>query len=478
MAPVITVGYTCMKFSDARDAVFAAKPVFKKILEEKGDLSLYDYFQGSFHSAPAIPEERKKEFIETFRKEVSRYMGSDVADSAAMQLEKNYYVSTADHHGPLTHPFFGNSALVQSFVNKAAGFHNIIVLSCGGISMDNSSFPRGFLLHDDELAEVRLHLLSRHKDEPVFVRAPYALTDYDAMMRELQASSLSGSAQQKFTNVIAPIYRDSHAFSYATYSEQISYTNFLFWKTIPEQADMNLIYLEQESFVIRLLLEHHLGKGTVLDALLNDTVWHNSFAAQFDGIDGAFSKEKNKGTFLWWSVLGGKRHAVKQDELLSGQALIDALIHRQLMPSMALTYCVLAFYYGLHCGGGFSQVNYLAHMKEAYQKMLAECGVPEKEYSFLKEVDTSFFCGEFVLADIGNGDKKVPASPYDLVVYGDKKSGSALLEKAKDGTLVEAVDALMPELYKIVTGTTVGEAPDSSYTSSDYEKETVLLLRK
>src|SRR6185503_4602190 len=58
--------------------------------------------------------------------------------------------STADHTGPLTHPFFVNSNLLTAASLKThadPALENVIVLSCANISLNNSSLPRGILYH-------------------------------------------------------------------------------------------------------------------------------------------------------------------------------------------------------------------------------------------------------------------------------------------------------------------------------------------
>ena len=61
------------------------------------------------------------------------------------------------------------------------------------------------------------------------------------------------------------------------------------------------------------------------------------------------------------------------------EALAAALRKRELMPTMALCFIVLSFYYGLRCGGGFLQPNYLTQLKEAYARFLTEIKAENSE---------------------------------------------------------------------------------------------------
>jgi hypothetical protein len=61
-------------------------------------------------------------------------------------LSKNYAVSTAEHHGPLGHPFFFQSAILRGLVNPEEA---IVNLCTSHVSLGNSSYPRGIVFHGD-----------------------------------------------------------------------------------------------------------------------------------------------------------------------------------------------------------------------------------------------------------------------------------------------------------------------------------------
>ena len=470
-----------LSFDAIRKTVLDAKPVLAQVLEEHGSESLLEYFKQGPQGSASVPEDRKDEFLSVFRDMTARIVGNVAAESATRELSESWYVSTADHHGPLTHPFFFNSALMQAAANRAAGKRTVVVLSCAGISVDNSSFPRGFLVHDEQLRQLRLRLVSRtESSQPVYSLSAYRHKEIASLKNQIDASSLSFALKLNLIESVLPIYASSEALSFSRYGEQMTYSNFYLWKLLPGQHDTDLIYLEQEALVAQLIVRHHLEAETVISELLTDARWQETFEQEFDGIAGAHSIEKGNGTFLFWGIEDSKRVALKRgDERISSRSRIrEGLETGTLMPSMSLTYCVLAFYYGINCGGGFSQVNYLTYMKEAYVRLLSKYDASGEERTMLVGVETRFFCGEFVLATLGAGAELVSATPLDMYLYSNGETEGLLDMAMRAHTLRGAVDAIMPELYKIVTGKPVPEQAISGYTQASNEKAILSVLRK
>lgn len=96
-----------------KEEVFQKKPVLKKLVQDYGDISLFEYAQKNYHGSKNVITERKEEFLNfIYHYTTSRFgdtMGHQVRDS----LEKEYCVSTAEHHGPLGHSFFFQSAILR-----------------------------------------------------------------------------------------------------------------------------------------------------------------------------------------------------------------------------------------------------------------------------------------------------------------------------------------------------------------------------
>ncbi|OGH75724.1 MAG: hypothetical protein A3G00_03200 [Candidatus Magasanikbacteria bacterium RIFCSPLOWO2_12_FULL_43_12] len=456
-----------MTFKDLRDKVLQRTPIFRRILNEKGNLSLLDFFKETADSLlPPVSLARQEEFFTVLKNLIDKYINPAISGDAIKQLRVNYRASTTDHHGPLTHPFFSNSHFVRSLANEQRGRNCVFVFSVGGVSLNNSSFPRGFFFHNNDLGKECLHFFSlRYRQHPVFALPRYQESTLDAIVEEIDKNkNFSIGFKERLKEITRDVCLQPRLFSARSYSEQITYLNYCLWKKMPGQSAVNLIYLEQENIVNELLLAYHLGRDTALFRLLTDESALRAFEKYFDGIAGAFSSESARGTILFWAIQNGRRKRLIRDGLilasedgeyriaLEPTALREAILKKEIMPSMALTFIVLSFYYGLSCGGGFLQVSYLTAMKEAYRSLRQTIGAGQIEIDQLSSISTDYFCGEFVLGTLSNQGRDVPATPFDFLLYANGDTAERLRDTASKRSLNEAVDQMMPELYKIVYG--------------------------
>ncbi len=457
-----------------RKAVWEKKPALKALVAEHGGKSIAEYIRTSAPKPRALEEKRKQELSATFFDIVQPMLGNEVATKATEHLLKTLFVSTADHHGPICHPFFMNVNVVQGIVNQEENPSDpapIIVLSCGGISLNNSSFPRGLLVHDKH-SEQHVPLVSlRYRHVPVYALGSYMSSNIKILEKKMKQVVRGASiAVQEKAKAIIDIYKRDDVLSRTRYSKQVTITNHRFWKLLPGQENIDLIYVEQEDVVIKLLLRYHMQAKTMPHRILFDKEVTQLFKENFDGIMGAFHEKNQHGTFLFWGIQDGARirfqydqvqHALVSDDSritipLNPATIQTALEKHELMPSMALTFIVLMFYYGITCSGGFSQINYLPAMQKAYVTMLRAMDENEE----MKHVDLlqgNIFRGEFVLATLArqkdtNGKHPVHATSIDYYIYSDETTPDRMRRLAATTSLSDAIDAMMPALYKIVTG--------------------------
>lgn len=62
-----------------------------------------------------------------------------MAESVVNALSRNYAVSTAEHHGPMGHPFFFQSTLLRAITQSE---RLVINFATSHVSLGNSSYPR------------------------------------------------------------------------------------------------------------------------------------------------------------------------------------------------------------------------------------------------------------------------------------------------------------------------------------------------
>lgn len=463
-----------------REAVLAKKPVLREILEKHGTKMLYDYAKDydAVNVNPPV-KRRQDEFITALGAIVERKLGAEIARSVEKQLEKFYYVSTADHHGPISHPFFVNSNLLIASPYgdfPESPLHNVIVLACANVSQNNSSFPRGIQFHS--LTKGKTSVVSapffpaQTRLCPVFNFRAYTKEDIARTKKALQQKAQNGEARKidadNVCQLISEIYEDPSAFACQTYSEQITRTNQKLWNKFFESSNLTqapqLVYLEIEEVVAELLVQYHLYNDTTVHHMLFDLTCFPLIHEYFEGITGTFSTTEGWGTYFFWALPEGAKYRVQlvregntlvtPDRSftipLTPEGIQKGLESKVLVPSTMLNYVLLSFYYGLKCLGGFSQVNYLTFMKHAYIKMQLDRG-NYKSIEVCARAQTKELVGDVTIAFMQTleGDL-APATGIDLALFGNSKTCGTFIDVAKRISLEEGLNPLMPELYRII----------------------------
>lgn len=455
-----------MSLEEVKKVVFSHKPKLREVIERHGRLSVFDYFNTVPYSVfSQIQENRQKELLEVIQEKTQKLCGKEIADEIIEQLKDNYFVSTAEHHGVVCHPFFFNNTLCRFLTQQERKKTAVLSLTCGSISLNNSSFPRGLLFHDQSLVEERLHFFSgQRKHTPVFSLRSYSSDKKSKMLEQIERMNLSEENKNKFKTIIEEIIFSPEILGQEFFSDQITLINQALWKLLPGHENVHLIHIEQEEIVRQLLLRYHLESETLIYNLLFSESIRSLFIKYFENITGAFSIETERGSILFWTIVDGERKSLwlKDNTLVSldekikidleVETIREHLRNKTIMPTMALSFIVLSFYYGLTCGGGFSQINYLDDMKTAYLKFLEEAGYTE-EQQLVESLETGVFCGEFVLATIASGDNHRPAFSLDMILANSNTNHARLLDLSKTSSLETVIDGMMPEYYKIITGT-------------------------
>ena len=465
-----------------REAVLKKRPVLREIIEKRGAKSLFKYAdEYADVNLNDLIIDRQKEVLFTFQKEVAERLGEKVAEAAAKQLKKFYFISTADHHGPICHSFFLNSNLVTSICGLSQSpedINYIIVFSCANVSFANSSFPRGLLFHSYANGNLKLQQLglfpntSRIRQARVFGHAPYGINDVARLEQRLaelrKNKEVSPEIGDKILSIVRRIYARPEALGAKNYSDQITKTNFLLWQkffSAMEAKGPDLLYIELESMVSSLLIDHHLSADTIIHRVIFSLRYAEIFTKYFDGIEGGFSLEKDWGTYLFWALPPGARYSQKMRRQgnflvttdgsykleLKPEEIRRALIAREIFPGTQLSLLVLSLYYGLKCLGGFCQVNYLTDMRHAYEKMLVEVGSDYGDLSILDILQTKELGEDLTIAflEAPNGAVDL-ATGLDLFLYGDEQAWPILVEGAKKITVAEALSIMMPDFYHIM----------------------------
>ena len=452
--------------TEIAEQVFLKRPVLKDILSKHGTETLLEYSKQFAKTSTVILESRKSEFIQELAAEAARVLGADAGERIKRQLQKNYFVSTADHLGPLSHPFFAHTNMLAGL---SQGLTDWIVLACSNVSLGNSSFPRGMQFHfkkNEALGLLSVPFFpSRLRQAPVYNLPGYKTDAIKKIREQLQLGCIENDAADAAIN----IFGSEDVLNLNSYDDQIILTNSRLFKALflKKASLANLVYLNQERLTVKLL-EHHFSTQTEIHSLLFEPECREQVMNLFQGLPGAFSLQEKKGSFLFWGYNAENKKRIRLTEdngyLKSDDGIFkiriqpaeiqEALQTGRLIPSMLLNMLVVGGYYGVKCLGGFSQTSYLTGMLQTYKKMFPAAVVGESQT----------LCGDFIFADIVSGGVAAAATGLDVLLYNKQFDALAFEKLCGQKTLNEVMDRVLPILYKILYPNERGYSwPLSSY---------------
>lgn len=458
-----------------RELIFSRKTILRDLIAKLGHKSLYEYVHG-YQDVQIHPlmKQRQAEFLQVFEREIIPLVSPASVQIALEQLKKAFFVSTNDHHGPLNAFDFFNAHVVlamraiQSPQDTQA--HSIIALTCGSVSLNNISFPRGLLFHAKSATGTRQHRLSFLPSNshacPVYGFRPYTMREVEkvktALSEKVRGGEVSHIISSQLEHVLTA-FSSPDILSLTSFSDQMTMANERLWKMVfhTQPAAPSLVYIEQEWLVARLLTDCHLHTKSLLHHFIFDEKYEQHIRANFDGVYGAFDSSDHTGTYLFWAVPEGAKLRVQMkkegNELvavddsmrvaLTPDAIAEALMKKRLIPGLLLTFVTLSFYYGLKCLGGYSQVNYLTFMKESFMRMMHALGEHDAAEA-CTEVSTKNWSG-FTFTFLGDTTGALePAFFLDLLLYGNHDMWQSMQTYAHECTLEQSVQPLFHEMYR------------------------------
>lgn len=483
------------RFERLKLKVLAKRPILAEILKRRGEKNLLEYANEyvDVNLGSALPQ-RQNELLETVYELTDERFGTEVATSVVEQLKKYYFVSTADHLGPLTHPFFVNSNLLTASTLMAHSdpvLKNIIVLGCANIAHNNSSFPRGLLFNqfaNNQYTLRRLPFLPTRQEPHIVYSIPAfnaeSLSKTYASLSSMRAKNEVGAREYDILNdLIKEVYDKPEILEGKDYCDQAAKTNFVLWKKFFQASGVelpNLIHLEKELLVVKLINKYHLYQDTIINHVLFDPKYEPYINNYFEGIYGSFSRADMRGTYLFWALPKGHNdyislwkkgnYLVSKDESykieLNPETLRAAMESKELIPNILLKFMVVSFYYGLKCLGGFNQVNYLTLLKNNYIKMNADLG-NYRSIEVCARAQTKELVDGLSIAFLGAPENPFTlATGIDLILYGHKEGWNNLMHVTKSLSFEEAFNPLLPEIYRI------------SYDKKEWEEDLLQITHK
>lgn len=457
-----------MDLADAKKIVFEKKPAFAALYNEWGSKTWAEYAAENYkhYKLPKFVKKHSVELLTAVRSVLGSSLEEPTVTAALKILQMTNFVSTADHHGILCHPFFSNNTILRSSREET-----ILTFACGGISLTNSSYPRGIFFHDKNLKEIRMPFVSRKTGNlPVYGHEPITKKQLQSHKKMARFMDISKQARKNLVVFFDALLEDEKMWELVTLSNQFTRINNILWHQLFGEHK-NLIYVSCEDVVRELLLTIHLVKKTPMNDLFFDPSVRERYIENFDGITGAHAGQEY-GTHFFWHIkheyhtrvplwINGNELVSPDNHVkisLDADSITQGLKSRTLLPSTALCYRMLSFYYGLTLGGGFSQIQYLGEMKKAYEKTLSH---PGKESSHSDppaggeesplDIKTNIFTGECVQLGLTDGKKTVPATLFDILLW-NRGDITQLYKSFKTAPLQASLDLMIPEYVQIITG--------------------------
>ncbi len=459
-------------------------------MRKHGDKILQLYAKDFMDVNPSARlDARKPELIAEAKALTEARLGKEVADGMAKQLSKFPLVSTTDHHGPITHPFFLNANLISGLPYSQQNdpdLRYLVVFSFASVSVNNASaYPRGILFHGGvgETGNLlRLPILpDKLKMGVVYGMRGFTRDDLDKAEIELQKKEKSGEIVAGRGDMVRGVLEESFGrkdvLNTPDLNSQITIINYHLWPKLfhapvagndhaPSSLPVpDLLYLEIETLVTKLLIGRHLfNSSSLIYRALFDPDCIPLFRQHFNNLPGAFSLEKGWGTYCFWGV-DDKLHRVKlmldgkrlhsQDGHIdiewSPDAIAEALDQKKIFPSMLLSYLLVSLYYGMKCLGGFCQVNDLTVTKEAWMRILRTIGEAD-EATAVEPVQTKELGGDGMVLPYyatSNNDW-TPATGIDMVLHPGETRFDKYAARSAHVTLSEMMNPMLPEIYSVL----------------------------
>lgn len=457
-------------------------------MEKHGQELLFDYTKNFLDvNGSEILDRRKPELIAVAKELISKRLGPEIGMAVAKQLAFKSLLSTTDHHAAIQHPFWVNANIISALPyleNQNPLLKYLIVLSFSSISVNNASgYARGLMLHQQEDSGnlARLPILSdKHKMATVYCALAFSRKNLVKAERQLSkqvaAKLISARRAEQVRGVMEKYFSTDDILDCELFKEQITKINFKMWPDFFHGATggniagkynpPGLIYLEIETLVAELLIRHHLfNKDSLLYKFLFNLEYQKLIPEIFNNIRGAFSLDKNWGTYLFWGV-DAKQHRERMFLSVDGQlrsesgrhaykfspeGVKQALENKEIFPGMVFCYLVVSLYYGFKCLGGFCQVNDLTATKLAWQKLLGSVGERE-EAEAVGPVQTKELGGDgMVLSYVKSAVGGIqPATGIDMILSSRSTLFDKYYEMSKQVTLAEMMGPMLPEIYAVL----------------------------
>ncbi len=410
-----------------------------------------------------------------FISEIANYthdtLGSELGEAISEDLREMPQVLTANHHGIDTFAQSTQSNLLFSMRKRADGkpVKTVPVLACGSVPLNNLTYPRGLLIYAgaeaSEKGEIcRLPLFpDSYKRKLVSVVGPFTAE----MLSRAQVRAKKLVEDEKLArpleSALSTVFDDfsSVGQEFPDYSRQATVVNHRFWQHLfrGRFCRPELVYIELESIVSRLLEKDLFDKSTICHQLMFDPELRGRLIENLDGQRGCWQYEKllrrcsssatvdginmvdsAPGTMFFWGVDAKGRKiplCIMEDENGTGVELrgIDdsgqlwinpftpaeitrGLQDGRLLPSIFTSYLLVSIARGISCIGGYYQADYLPIMQKAVIETLRSNSGKTVETIVTGKLRPDLYLSGMQTIGLKTDDQLLPAGPLEIIACG------------------------------------------------------------
>lgn len=316
----------------------------------------------------------------------TRSLGPEAGAALRTYFSRSNAVLSANLHGIDCLPEMVQAVHFFGLDRLASGERGTVipVLSCGGVSLQSSAYPRGMLAFP-EGQPVRFPLFRSAWQNTVELNAP-ALTERDVhAVRPLW--HVSHPYIRQGLDAVARHVLDPEALALERFGEQASRVNArLCAERFPDSRPL-VVYLELEEVARELLFRDLARPDSLLHRALFAPRLRERLVRRLAGVRGCWSStaasgralprtESNGTVFFWGTDERGRRLPLRLvssqgETCLEGtgfrlpftpESVVEALRRRSIYPGLFVSYMTLVFEHGLRCYGGIFLVHYLPTM--------------------------------------------------------------------------------------------------------------------
>jgi hypothetical protein len=445
-------------------------PAVDELLARYGTTRLRDYVvrlgQPNSHGFQC-----NQDFISEIAKYTHETLGPELGDAISRDLQEMPQMLTANHHGIDTFAQSTQSNLLFSMRKRENGkpARTVPVLACGSVPLNNLTYPRGLLIYagstssgDGGIRKLPLFPDS-YKRKLVSVAGPFTtemLGRTRARAKKLvEDDDLSRSLETALNTVLDDFTSVGQEFP--GYGRQATILNHRIWQRLfrGQPCHSELVYVELETIVCRLMQKDLFDKSTICHQLLFDPDLRRRLIENLDGRRGCWQYEKlsrrcsgssaverpeaidsAQGTMFFWGVDAKGRKiplCIIEDENATGVNLVGmddrgqrctypfnaediarGLQEGRLLPSIFTSYLLVSIARGISCIGGYYQADYLPIMRKAVIETL-------RSYSLqaVKTIDRGKLRPDLYLSGMQTTGLKtdgqfLPAGPLEIIAGG------------------------------------------------------------